>query len=605
MKTVEYGKTELTPSIFSERANVNASYLKELKNHALLQNFYWEAGIIIPGTQVVNDPHAHGLHWGWEAPCCQLRGHFLGHWMSASSVLLSQKDDTDLRSKLVYIVNELERCQKMNGGKWIGSIPEKYFEIMKTDTYIWSPQYTMHKTIMGLLHAYKFARIEKAGTILSNLADWYTSWTDRMLKECPAAIYRGEMGGMLEIWADCYDTFKDKKYLDLAEKYSHTDMFNALLEGKDPLSNIHTNATIPWSHGAAKMYGVTGDEKWKNVVLAFWKCAVTDRDMLATTGNNAGEYWIPPHKMGSFISDRDQEFCTVYNMVRTANYLLQWTGDSKYADYIERALYNGFLAQQNKFTGMPDYFLSLVPGSHKEWGSKTADFWCCHGTTVQAHTIYPSLIWYYNKENEKLSDVSLAQYIPSKVNFTSNDNNITLSVATNMHYNYDQTFFSEKDSERASRWQFSIKVKADKQERFTLKLRLPEWTNGKAEITFGEKEEKLNAKDGWIILDREWKDEEFIIQLGAKVTLKDLPGNEDLACIMEGPIVMAGLIDADVGLKGSSNPEKMLFAQTEHMYSTYPWKQSTYITKGQDKNFSVIPLYEVTDEKYTVYFTKK
>ena len=79
-------------------------------------------------------------------------------------------------------------------------------------------------------------------------------------------------------------------------------------------------------------------------------------------------------------------------MVRVASYLFKWTGDKKYADYIERSLYNGFLAQQNAVTGMPTYFLPLAAGSKKKWGSKTHDFWCCHGTMVQAQALYPELI---------------------------------------------------------------------------------------------------------------------------------------------------------------------------------------------------------------------
>ena len=33
-------------------------------------------------------------------------------------------------------------------------------------------------------------------------------------------------------------------------------------------------------------------------------------------------------------------------MMRLADYLLRWTGDVTYADYWERNLYNGILAQQ-------------------------------------------------------------------------------------------------------------------------------------------------------------------------------------------------------------------------------------------------------------------
>lgn len=68
------------------------------------------------------------MHLGWESPTCQLRYHFLGHWLSAASVLVAENHDRELKAKLDNIIDELARCQKLNGGHWIGLIPEKYFE---------------------------------------------------------------------------------------------------------------------------------------------------------------------------------------------------------------------------------------------------------------------------------------------------------------------------------------------------------------------------------------------------------------------------------------------------------------------------------------------
>lgn len=76
LQAMETGKVHLLPGLFAERAEVNRAYLMELENQGLLQNFYLEAGIIMPGLQVVEDPETALLHWGWEAPTCQLRGLF-------------------------------------------------------------------------------------------------------------------------------------------------------------------------------------------------------------------------------------------------------------------------------------------------------------------------------------------------------------------------------------------------------------------------------------------------------------------------------------------------------------------------------------------------
>lgn len=46
----------LLSGLFRERADLNRNYLFELDSTCLLQNFYLEAGVVMPGLQVANDP---------------------------------------------------------------------------------------------------------------------------------------------------------------------------------------------------------------------------------------------------------------------------------------------------------------------------------------------------------------------------------------------------------------------------------------------------------------------------------------------------------------------------------------------------------------------
>ncbi|MBP1559954.1 MAG: glycoside hydrolase family 127 protein [Oscillospiraceae bacterium] len=594
LKQINIENAHLLPGLFKERADVNRAYLMELKTENLLQNFYLEACIR-------TDRDISEMHLGWESPTCQLRGHFLGHWLSAASMLIAQNNDRELKAKLDNIIDELERCQKLNGGKWIGSVPEKYFERLEKNEYIWSPQYTLHKTLLGLYHSAMYAKNEKALDILSNAADWYLDWTADMQNKNPHAVYSGEEGGMLDVWAGLYQLTENEKFSTLAERYSHPSIFKKLAEDGDPLSNCHANASIPWAQGAAKMYEVTGDEKWLGLVKSFWKCAVTDREAFCTGGQNSGEFWIPPHKLGMFIGERTQEFCTVYNMVRLADYLFRFTGDAAYLDYIEKNLYNGFLAQQNKFTGMPAYFLPMKSGSVKKWGSKTHDFWCCHGTTVQAHTIYPQLCFYEDCEQNRLI---VGQYINSEYKHSEN---VSVVQSVDMKYYNDGASFDEHDDSRMSRWYIKLNVKADNPEKFTLSLRIPEWTQGAPVIYInGEEMKNVTAENGYFDIDRIWENDTVNIYFPAVLTTSSLPDMPQLTAFAEGPVVLAGLCEKDCGIYMQNNdPESALAYTTEHTYSTFPWQQSVYRTVNQPENFDFVPLYDITDEPYTLYFTKK
>ena len=526
LQHLEKKNVTMLPGLFRERMLVNRSYLLELGTQELLQSYYLEAGIVMPDLQVLERPETAKLHWGWEAPTCQLRGHFLGHWLSAASSLIASENDAALKAKLDEIISELARCQKLNGGEWIGPFPEKYFTRLEKELHIWSPQYVMHKLIMGLTHAYLYAGNEQALTIVRHLADWYIRWTEKVQSTNPHAVYSGEESGMLEMWALLFETTKDPVYETLASRYSNPSLFRKLSEGKDALTNCHTNASIPWAHGAARMYEVTGDKKYKTIVELFWKCAVTDRGYFCTGSANSGEFWVPPFMQGQFIGSNNQEFCTVYNMVRTADYLYRFSGDTAYADYIERNLYNGFLAQQNAQTGMPAYFLPLKAGSRKKWGTKTRDFWCCHGTMVQAQASYPEWIYFEDTENDELV---VSQYIPSSLEYQRGKNRILFEQTTDMKYYNDQAFFDEKDDSQMSRWLLKFHVTCSMPEHFTIAFRVPSWVKGDIQVKVNGKELPASVAGGYLRITGDFKEDTIHIYFPSALAMEALSDMPELA----------------------------------------------------------------------------
>ena len=300
----------------------------------------------------------------------------------------------EAKAKADHIVAELARCQHENGGEWAGSIPPTYLDWVARGKRVWAPQYTIHKTLMGLYDMYALAGNEQALDILSAWARWFHRWTTPLSRQHMDDILDVETGGMLEAWANLYGVTRQQEHLDLVYRYDRPRLFDKLLAGEDPLTNRHANTTIPEVQGAARAWEVTGERRWRDIVEAYWRLAVTDRGAYCTGGQTCGEIWTPPFEFAARLGDKNQEHCTVYNMMRLAEYLLRWTGDMAYADYWERNLYNGILAQQHPQTGMISYFLPLEAGAVKKWGSPTDDFWCCHGSLVQAHPLHGSTTYY-------------------------------------------------------------------------------------------------------------------------------------------------------------------------------------------------------------------
>ena len=575
------GSVKLLPSIFQQRFDLNRRYMLSLRNENLLQNFYLEAGLWGPRRQ------PQDCHWGWESPTCQLRGHFLGHWLSGAARTYAATGDVEIKAKADYIVAELARCQQENGGEWVGSIPEKYLDWIARGKRVWAPHYTLHKTLIGLCEMYALAGNEQALDILIKWAKWFHRWTGQFSREQMDDILDIETGGMLEVWADLYGVTGKQEHLDLLLRYDRPRLFNRLLSGEDVLTNRHANTTIPEIHGAARAWEVTGERRWRDIVEAYWRQAVTERGFYCTGGQTCGEMWTPPHELSARLGDKNQEHCTVYNMMRLAEYLLRWTGDVSYADYWERNLYNGILAQQHPQTGMVAYFLPLQGGAVKRWGTPTDDFWCCHGTLVQAHPLHGSNVYYSDDDG-----LVVCQYIPTVL--TWQRAGITVQVT--------QTADMQLSATRRPRsLAFDLAIDCAQPAAFALKLRLPWWLAGAPLITLnGSPEPAQPVPSSFYCLQRTWHNDRVHVELPEQLTTCPLPDQPDTVAFMDGPVVLAGLCDAERMLDGDRDlPETMLTPDNEREWDS--WRPG-YRAIGQERGLRFMPLYEITDEPYTVYF---
>ncbi len=575
------GRVRLLPSMFRQRFLLNRAYLMSLSSENLLQNFYMEAGLWSPSQKPA------GCHWGWESPTSQVRGHFLGHWLSAAAAIYAEEGDLELKAKADHIVGELARCQQENGGEWVGSVPEKYLQWLVRGKAVWAPQYVLHKTMMGLLGMYRLAGNEQALDILLKSARWFTRWTSQFSRQQMDDILDTETGGMLELWSDLYGITGNSDHLDLIYRYDRPRLFDRLLRGEDALTNMHANTTIPEAQGAARAWEVTGDERWRKIVEAYWRFAVIERGAFCTGGQTCGEIWTPPGELAARLGDKNQEHCTVYNMMRLAQYLLTWTGDAVYADYWERNLYNGILAQQHPQTGMVTYFLPLQAGAIKKWGTPTDDFWCCHGTLVQAQTLYSRGGYYQDKDG-----LAVCQYIPTQVDWEWQGTHIVLTLQID-----PQTGAIHRPTDVRA----TLTIHCETPVEFALSLRIPWWVCKRPQIRVNERLEEVSGQTScYHTIRRTWYDDVVHIVLPKSLVTCPLVDEPDTVAFMDGPVVLAGLCDAETQLHGDQqHPETLLVPDNEREWGN--WKTS-YRSRGQSNGLRFIPIYEVQEERYTVYF---
>lgn len=618
MEELKGSKVKISSDELRRRELANREYLMKLTSENLLMNYKLEAGRFTE-REVPADAHT-----GWESPVCQLRGHFLGHWLSAAAIRYDATGDREIKAKADNIIDELAECQKDNGGQWIGPIPEKYLHWIANGKSIWAPQYNLHKLFMGLVDMYLYADNKKALEIADKFADWFVTWSGSFSREKFDDILDVETGGMLEIWAELLQITGADKYRTLLERYYRSRLFQPLLEGKDPLTNMHANTTIPEALGCARAYEVTGDAEWMDIVKAYWNCAVTERGCLATGGQTSGEVWMPKNNMKARLGDKNQEHCTVYNMMRLAEFLFRHTGDPEYLQYMEYNFYNGILAQayfqeysltgrkhNNPSTGLLTYFLPMKAGLRKDWSKETDSFFCCHGTMVQANAALNRSIYYQDNDT-----IYVAQYLSSELSAKLKDEKITItqkqdfmsgSMLTSSNTAGYQTLnettaFHENMPDYMK---YDITVQLSSSSDFTMAFRIPEWIMSEAVIYVNE-ELHGKSKDNlhFYKISREWKDGDKVsILLPIGIRFIPLPDDNSMGAFRYGPEVLAGICEE----------ERILYSESDEISSEImmenerEWGSWRYFFKTVNQN-PAIELRRIRDigyEPFQIYFKVK
>jgi hypothetical protein len=118
-------QVRLLPSAFLEAAEWNRGYMSRLPADRLLHSFRLNAGL----------PSSAEPLGGWEiyiAPAPggrrnnegELRGHFIGHFLSASAQLYASMGDQDAKAKGDLMVAELAKCQeKLGSSGYLSAFP--------------------------------------------------------------------------------------------------------------------------------------------------------------------------------------------------------------------------------------------------------------------------------------------------------------------------------------------------------------------------------------------------------------------------------------------------------------------------------------------------
>ena len=596
-------ETVLLPGEYLSRFGKCKAYLKRLRQDNLLMYYRMEAGLFNMMRRI------DGIHGGWDSPTSFGKGMFTGHWLSAASMAVTSDGDTELRARLDAAIETLRQCQTENGNGWAFAVPEKHLTWLKRGKYAYNPFYSIHKSLMGYMDAWRYAGNQTALQIVKDCAIYFSVWCGDVTRgQMDRIMNENETGGILEIWAQLYTETHDPAHLALMRLFERPELYGALADDRDFLTNMHANTTLPEIAGAAACYEATGEDRYRQAVEAYWRKAVQDRGVFVTGGQTSGEVWTPPGDLADRLGELTQEHCTVYNLMKIADYLLRWTGKSEYADYIERCLTNGVLAQTFLTARSLDvvkepyppqefivsYFLPLGYGTTKKWGTETEDFWCCHGTAVQANTQHAHRIWFKTPEG-----LALCQYIPSRVKFRGGSISLQTTTATGELISLAGRRAAGQ-VHRPNQLEYEMTMDFAEPQEFAMLLRLPWWLSGNATLTIDGSPCAFQTREGFISIQALWHRQHVSLAFPKSLHIEELPGEPDTVAFMDGPAVLAGLTDGQYELYGDvQDAQSILAPYDERGWTTWNpgWR-----TVNQPKTIRFVPLNTVTEERYTVYF---
>jgi DUF1680 family protein len=586
----ELNQVRLLDGPFKLAQERDRSYLLSLDPDRLLHNFRLNVGL--PST-------AQPLG-GWEAPNCELRGHFVGHYLSACALMYSATNDPQLKSRLDYMIAELAKCQDA-GEKagfhqgYLSAFPESFFDRVDARKRVWAPWYTMHKIMAGVLEVYGQTGNPQAMSVVTKLADWVKFRVDRLPEEQMQASLNNEQGGMTEVMANIAGVTKKLDYLRIAQAFNHHRVIDPLAMGHDDLNFLHANTQIPKIIGAAREFELTGDPAYRRIAAFFWEDVALLRSYVFG-GDSDREHFFPPTDFGKHLSVATAETCNTYNMLKLTRHLFEWQPSPLYMDFYERALYNQILASQEPDQGMMTYFISTLPGHFKTYMTPLDSFWCCSGTGIENHAKYGDTIYFHNADT-----LFVNLYIPSELTWQ------------------EKGFILRQETAFPDRSAVTLTCRCVNAVNMNISLRYPSWATAGMSVQVNGQELSIPQKPGcYVTLSRRWQDgDRVVINLPEQLHIEQLPNAPGQIAFMYGPLVLAGDLGDGIAndyakdqldyAKVSDPPVPVLVSEPQDLLShiiPIPGQPLHFSTKdiALPADVTLEPFYQLNHRRYTIYW---
>ena len=576
-----YRSVTLDDGSFKRQFDDVRSYYLRIPNDDLLKGFRKRAGLPDPGVDL----------GGWYTADV---GHIFGQLISGYSRMYAASGDVRCRDKVKALLAEWGKCIE----------PDGYFYYSRKPT---SFHYIYDKMVGGLVDAYVYCHNQQALTYLSRITDWAIKNLDRSRKYMDLTC---EWYTLSENLYRAYLATGDPKYRKFAEVWEYKDYWDLYANKIDIFKQHHfSNIEGKWYHAyshvntlssAAAAYLVKGDAHYLDTIRNAYEYLQAN-EIFATGGYGPEERLLPHEELIRALSVWPNSFetqCGTWAGFKLGKYLISFTGDAKYGDWIERLAINGIGAT---IPMSPDGKV-LYHVSYNVYGYAKHNIgicWsCCSGSRPMAIADYDDLIYFKDADN---------LYV-----------NLFASSTVSWNHDHTQVVVHQRTGFPASpTTEFTLEMKHPA--RFGIKLRRPGWLAGPISAMVNGKPAKMENDDHhWTEVRRKWRDgDRLTVTFPMKLWVSRLDTNSGFpAAIIYGPVVLAGQfpkVGIPERLEHLQGPEiaeappvdvpalKAHGNDPSDWIKPVPGEQLTFRTTGQEQDVTLKPLNQ-SWQRFAVYW---
>ncbi len=495
----EYDGVRLLPSRFQEQVALARDVYGGIPNDDLLKGFRREAGLPAPG----NDMR------GW---CTRTCAGIFGQLLSGMARLGKATGDRALHDKALALFEGWTNTLDSSGNA-------------RMTVYAWE------KLVCGLVDLRLYADHPEAMLVLARTLEWAARTFDR--SRCLADDYDfwgAGPGGTSEWYTLPENLYRayliggDPAFRDFADVWRYEEYWRQFAETSEirPVVTAHAYSHVNTFSSAAMAYAVSGDQRYlRSCVNAYDFLQRTQ--CYATGGYGPDERLMPPDgSLGRSLelyAGHAEIPCGTWAAFKLSRYLMSFTGEARFGDWIETLLYNGIGAAlptqpDGKTYYYGDYRLSsgLKQFYWHEWP-------CCSGTYLQTVADYHNVIYFRDAQG-----LAVNLFVPSEVTWEHQGQTVTVRQETE----YPEAETSE------------LALRLVRPIRFRLRIRVPGWSNGLAVKLNGSSLAVNGEPGGWVSLEREWQPGDRLavrIPMQPRMVPVD-PFHPNRVAIVFGPVVL-------------------------------------------------------------------